>query len=439
VNFKQFFRPAFPPPVPIQDYVLIEKKYKYWRPRILYSIYFGYVLFYFTRKSYTFAMPALMDDLGYSSSDLGFLGSLLYITYGLSKFFSGILSDQSNPRYFMAFGLLMTGLLNLVFGFSSHIWVFATLWALNGWFQGFGWPACTKQLTYWFSTSERGFWWSVVTTSHNVGGALIPILAAYCAGTWGWRSAMIVPGVIATLGAIFLIERLRDVPSSLGLPPVEDSQSPDCNSLSTKELLWDHVLKNRTVWLLSLSYFFVYIIRTAINDWGALYLMKYKGYSLMSSAIQISWFEGGGFLGCLAAGWGSDRFFQGKRVPYMVLCAPAVGAILLSLWIYKESFFYIDGILMALVGFFIFGPQMLVGLAASEFVDKKAACTANGFAGCFAYCGAAAAGYPLGVAIDRWGWEGFFAINIFCSFAIFLILLPLWSHTNPSTALCHES
>ena len=32
----------------------IKAKYKYWRIRIFYSIYVGYALFYFTRKSFTF-------------------------------------------------------------------------------------------------------------------------------------------------------------------------------------------------------------------------------------------------------------------------------------------------------------------------------------------------------------------------------------------------
>ena len=80
---------------------------------------------------------------------------------------------------------------------------------------------------------------------------------------------------------------------------------------------------------------------------------------------------------------------------------------------------------MFLIGFFIFGPQMLVGLAAAEFVDKKAACTANGFAGAFAYIGAVIAGYPLGIILDIWSWYGFFVVIFISSIMLITILLPM--------------
>lgn len=453
MNLLKIFEPA-PIAKPIEDPEEIKKSYKYWRMRIFYSIYLGYALFYFTRKSYTFAMPVMMDELGFTSANLGFLGSLLYITYGFSKFFSGVLSDKSNPRYFMAFGLILTGVVNIFFGFSSSIILFALFWGLNGWFQGFGWPPCTKQLTYWFSRSERGFWWSLKSTSHNVGGAIIPLIAAYCATHWGWRQAMWIPGTMAIIVGFILIERLRDIPASLGLPPVEtfkgekeDTETSGNNSdqagqLSAKEILFKHVLNNKAVWILALSYFFVYVVRTAVNDWGVLYLVKHKNYSMLAAASGITWFEVGGFIGSIAAGWGSDRFFQGKRVPYMMLCAPLVVLALVALWYVPPGYLMLDCAVMAIIGFLIFGPQLLVGLAAAEFVDKKAACTANGFAGCFAYIGAAATGLPLGLIIDTWSWKGFFVTNLVCSIAIFIILLPLWSAASrppeEKAVLCSE-
>ena len=113
-------------------------KFKYWRWRTFYSIFFGYIFYYLTRKSFTFAMPALISDMGFDKSELGILGSVFSVTYGVSKFISGIIGDKSNPRYFMGFGLIMTGILNICFGFSSTLWYFILFWGLNGWFQGFG-------------------------------------------------------------------------------------------------------------------------------------------------------------------------------------------------------------------------------------------------------------------------------------------------------------
>ena len=75
------------------------------------------------------------------------------------------------------------------------------------------------------------------------------------------------------------------------------------------------MLTNKYIWLLAVSYVLVYIVRTAINDWGNLYLTQEKGYSLMTANSAISLFEVGGFIGSLVAGWGSDKLFRGNRGP----------------------------------------------------------------------------------------------------------------------------
>ena len=205
----------------LQDAELIKRKYKYWRVRIFYSMFVGYVFYYFTRKSFTFAMPTLMTDLGFDKAQLGIIGSTLYISYGISKFVSGVISDQSNPRYFMAIGLIITGLTNIFFGMSSSILLFALWWGINGWFQGWGWPPCARLLTHWYAKYERGTWWSVWSTSHNIGGALIPILTGFAIDCCGWRGAMFIPGLLCIGMGFVLINRLRDTPQSLGLPPIE--------------------------------------------------------------------------------------------------------------------------------------------------------------------------------------------------------------------------
>ena len=60
--------------------------YRYWRIRIFYSIYIGYVFYFFTRRSFVFTASALINDLGLGKSDLGILETLFALTYGLSNF-----------------------------------------------------------------------------------------------------------------------------------------------------------------------------------------------------------------------------------------------------------------------------------------------------------------------------------------------------------------
>ncbi|SFN41940.1 MFS transporter, OPA family, sugar phosphate sensor protein UhpC [Xenorhabdus japonica] len=105
----------------------IGEQYRYWRLHIMLNLYAGYALFYFTRKNFNYAVPAMITDLGLEKAEIGLIGTLFYITYGCSKFLSGIISDRSNPRYFMGIGLIATGIINIFFGLSSSIVMFAFL------------------------------------------------------------------------------------------------------------------------------------------------------------------------------------------------------------------------------------------------------------------------------------------------------------------------
>ncbi|MCI5052480.1 MAG: MFS transporter family glucose-6-phosphate receptor UhpC [Simkaniaceae bacterium] len=435
-SFLKIFSPA-PHAEMIEDPKAMKSTYTYWRWRILIGMYVGYALFYLTRKSFIFVMPAMVSELGMTKAQLGILGSVLYISYGLSKFLSGILADRSNPRYFMAIGLIATGLFNICFGYSSAMLLFALFWGMNGLFQGWGWPPCARLLTHWYEQSERGRWWGVWNTSHNVGGALIPLIAAFCASAYGWRVAMYVPGVICIMGGFFLIWCLRDTPESLGLPPVEQYHKVKDKAtitgiqkdqeLTTKEILFEYVLKNRFVWMLAIAYFFVYVVRIAINDWGQMFLIEGKSQSYISAGSSLMWFEVGGFFGSLVAGWSSDKIFGGRRAPVNVIFCIGVLISLYALYHAPQNSWLFSSISMGMIGFLIFGPQMLIGMAAAELSHKKAAATATGFAGWFGYFGAASAAYPIGQITENYGWQGFFTAMGVCAVVSVVLLLPMWS------------
>lgn len=435
MSFFRFLAPA-PAKDLIDDPQQVNRDYKYWRLRIFYSIYFGYSVFYFTRKSVTFALPFIEQDLGFTKAQLGFLATVLYLSYGFSKFLSSIASDQSNPRYFMALALMATGVFNIAFSFSSSITFFALFWLLNGIAQGGGWPPVAKQLTFWFSQKERGSWWSFATTAHNFGGGLIPLIITGIAQVYDWRTALNVTGGFAIFMGFWLMNRMRDKPESLGLPAVE-VYTNDTEALAKakkqektengdfKKLLFTQVLVNPGVWMLAFSYFFVYVLRTAFNDWGVFYLVGTRGYTPVTASVTITCFEIGGFLGVLTAGFASDKIFKGRRIPYMLYATAVLGLGLLGFLANPYQHFTLDCLLMGILGFLIFGPQLLVGLASAEFVPKKVACTANGFAGLFAYLGAAFTGYPLGKVIDKWSWPGFFLVLSVCISLNFILLFLL--------------
>lgn len=410
----------------------IDQTYHYWRWHLMFAMYVGYAGFYFTRKTFNYAVPQMITELGIDKNAIGMMATLFYITYGLSKFLFGIFSDKANPRHFMAIGLIMTGITNILFGLSTSVVIFTLLWVINACFQGWGWPPCSKLLTTWYSRNERGLWWSIWNTAHNMGGALVPIIIGYITLTYHWQNGFFVMGILAIIIGCFLFWRLRNTPDKMGLPsvgqwrqdPLEIAQENEGKNLGWKIILHRYVFFNKYIWLLALNYTLVYIVRTAINDWGNIYLTEFYHYDLVSANSVLSLFEVGGFIGSLVAGWGSDKLFSSNRGQMALVFSIGIFFSITALWLMPKENYMLQASLFFIVGFFVFGPQMLIGMAAAECSHKQAAGSATGFVGLFAYLGAAIAGYPLALVLQSYQWTGFFIVIACSASAIALLLLP---------------
>jgi Sugar phosphate permease len=146
----------------------------------------------------------------------------------------------------------------------------------------------------------------------------------------------------------------------------------------------------------------------------------------MSAGFSLTLFEMGGLVGSLFAGWFSDRYTMGRRGPVNVIFSAALCGATLFFWMVPAGYTFLDYLSVFVIGFFVFGPQMLIGLAAAELAHKKAAATATGFVGLISYAGAALSGYPLGKIADA-GWDGFFIAASVCGVMATLLLLPTWN------------
>jgi OPA family sugar phosphate sensor protein UhpC-like MFS transporter len=197
--------------------------------------------------------------------------------------------------------------------------------------------------------------------------------------------------------------------------------------LSVRDILFKYVLTNRAIWVLSAAYFFVYLVRQAVNDWSFLYLTTWCGYAETTASFCVGVFEIGGLFGSLAAGWLSDLVFKGRRGPVNVLFSLGIVGAVMAFWSASSGHWIGAFLAMFAVGFFVFGPQMLIGIAAAELSHKKASATATGFAGFIAYAGAATAGAPIASIAQGWGWDAFFGTLAACGAATVVVLLPLWS------------
>jgi OPA family glycerol-3-phosphate transporter-like MFS transporter len=407
-RLRRFYAP--PPHAPRLADAEVARLYPWFRWRALEATFLGYALFYLVRNNVAVVAADMEKSLHYGKEMIGDIVAVTALAYGLSKFLMGAVSDRSDARKFMASGLLLTAVCNFAFGASADYRVHLWLWALNGFAQGMGWPPCGRVMGHWFSESERGLTFSIWNTSHNVGGGLAGVLAAWAAHSYGgWQFAFYVPGSVAAVGAVYLLWRLRDTPQSVGLPPIEQyggvfpvavEAAVDIErELTWRELFVDKVLLNKYVWLLGSANFFAYISRYSMLDWGPTYLREVKGASLMKGGLAVLVLEFAGIPSTILFGWISDRI-GGRRGMVAALCMLPIIAAFAAIIVTPPGHLWIDYLMLLVIGCFIYPVINLIVIAALDIVSKKAIGTAAGFIGLFGYIGRMVQVKGTGRAVD---------------------------------------
>lgn len=410
-------------------------KYRYWRIRVMYAMIIGYATFYLVRLNFSMAIPALMAEFDCTKKELGWILTLSSCIYGVGKFINGYVSDRTNARYFISIALVGSALMNVLMGYGDSLTYFSIVWSFNSWFQSMAWPPISKLLTHWYSTKELGTKWGLWNSSHQIGGASIFILSAYLIKNHNWQSAFWIPAVIAFFMSFFIFNRLRDTPKAMGLPPVEvykglpadQYKCDEDESVTTKELL-RRVFKNKLLWYVSLGNMFLYIVRIGVTTWAPSFLQEMKHSSLMMSGWQAAIFEIGGLAGGIFAGWVSDKVFHGRRGPVSVLYMLSLVGALAGFWYAPANSPHLSTALMFGVGFLVYGPQVLVGVAAADFASKKAVGLATGLTGTMGYLGGAISGVGVGYIAENFGWHGGFFFFTVSALMGTLMFAMTWKH-----------
>lgn len=308
-----------------------------------------------------------------------------------------------------------------------------------------GWPPSGRVLVHWYSVSERGGKTAIWNVAHNVGGGLmapIALLGISITGTLsfgylkGFEGAFIYPAIIALIIAVVSYILVRDTPQSMGLPPIEEYRNDYPNKsqqtleveLTTKDILFKYVLNNKWVWMIAIANIFVYFVRYGVLDWAPTYLNEEKGFDLNASGWAYFLYEWAGIPGTLLCGYISDKVFKGRRGPAGFIFMLGVTIAVIIYWLNPPGNPLVDNIALIAIGFLIYGPVMLIGLQALDYVPKKAAGTAAGLTGLFGYLGGAVmANIIMGLIVDKLGWDSGFLLLTIVSILAMLSFIFTWN------------
>ena len=375
----------------------------------------AYSLFYLCRLSMGVVKKPLIDDGLFSAAELGVVASAFYFVYAIGKFINGFIADYCNVRRYMATGLVISSVINLLMGligighgyvgFPPYVVyiIFALLWGMNGWVLSMGSPSGIVSLSRWFPQSRRGTFYSIFCSTPYIGEALSMVLTGSVVAAFGWEYGFIASAIGGFAGVGIILTYVSDTPQSKGLPSIQEISGEEIKAVDrmpTKEIQ-KYVLRSPAIWIIAISCAFINLTKYGIMEWGVLYLQGARNYSLETASWIIGFSAIFAIAGTVGAGWLSDIVFKGNRVK------PALISGFISL-ISLALFLLVDGnkVMMAVfVSVFSLAVGVLYcivsGLMAIDIVPRKATGAALGIVGISSYMTIGIQNIVSGLLIDR--------------------------------------
>lgn len=440
----------------------IKKKYNYWQWKTLIVLMIGYALFYFVRKNFSIVMPALESELGLSKAKLGLFLTLNGVIYGVSRFVNGFFADRMSRKKMMAAGLFLSAVVNILIGLSPQmdglfnlldaegkattglVVLIGSLWLINGYTQGMGYPPCGSLMAHWIKPSELATKQSIWNSSHSIGAGLVSmlcgtlILQKFSYSAWQW--CFFIPAILAIAGSVMLLLTLKDTPASVGLPDPESMdenapskadvqlEDPSFTEKVYRRLVSKMVFRNPVIWILAITNFCVYVIRFTILDWGSTFLTQDRGLTIQAASTVVAASElAGGIVGTLIAGWATDRFFKSRSQRTCLIGLLGATLCFLLFWLTPKGMNGLAVTCIIMASFFVYMPQALIGIACSNQATKRVAASANGLAGIFGYASTTVSGLMFGYLAEHFGWNSVFEVAIVFGVIGVILFAFIWN------------
>jgi len=314
---------------------------------------------YFPRVAPSIMMPQLMSTFHISGALFGSMSAMYLYAYVPMQIPVGMLMDRFSVRWLLGGTALIAGLGCALFSISDSLWVAQLARFLTGFGAAFGFVGGMKIASLWFSPSKLGLLAGLTQALGMLGAALGEAPVTVFMKQYGWRSTVLVMGVVIVLLAILIFLIVRD--------KKEDAHKAE---VLEKPDFWEGlviVFKNPQSWINGLYLGLLYAPIMAFAElWGVSFMVHADGISHEAAALAdgfmfLGWAIGGPLIGLL-----SDRIK--KRKPLMYLSA-ALNCFLLLFVIYGTFSTINLSILLFVIGFTNTGVG--VGYAVSGEINPR--------------------------------------------------------------------
>lgn len=392
-----------------------------------------YCFLYCGRQNLSYAMPAMMEEEGWTALQLGVLSSVQFWTYGLGHLVNGRLGEIVGVNRLIIVGMILSAAMNILIGFQSSLIFITILWGFNGYFQSMLWSPGMALLSNWWPGKKRGFATGFANAFSGLGSVAtafaVSISLILFSGA-GWGGGFIGPAIVMLVVVVIYPFFAKEKPSKVGLPEyVDPDAAREEQDEELKQLIKEkgklypyvHLLKQWRfdVWLVIIAC--SSIGRYGLLTWIPTYFVDEFNYDIEAGIIGSVICPLGMAFGALIIPWLSDR--TGNRLPWVIGSA-AAGALTVFGFMAAQPGF-IASALLFFAGFFIYGINSLTWAFATDIGGRAFGGTATGILDCAAYIGASVQAIFFGSVLTNSGnWTLVFTciIGVMCLMIVAAII-----------------
>jgi len=345
------------------------------------------VINYLDRQTLSLLSPFLKVQYHWTNTDYAYIAIAFRLAYAIGQTLFGRLMDRIGTRRGLTLTVASYSLVSLLTPLASGLYSFGLFRFLLGASESANWPAATKAVSEWFPKQERGLATAFFDSGSSVGGAIAPVIVLSIYFHWGWRPAVVVPGLLGLLW-ILLWRKVYQPPDSH--PLISDSERKliaeekheQQTGNSTRPRLQD-LLRLPQTWGAIIARTLTDPVWFFVTDWFPIYLVA-KGFELRSSVVAV-WVpfvaaDLGNFSGGIASGWLIKRGWSLGTARKAVVIFGGVGVTLLIPTIFSNSLFVITS-LFALATFSYAAFSTIANVLPADLYDSESVATVSGLGG----------------------------------------------------------
>ena len=364
--------------------------------------------------------PFLKKAMTLNSIQIGLICSSFHFTACIVGFPSGILIDRYGVKTGIIFWLGFTGIPLFFLSFIHSYFLFLIFAALSGLGYGIGNPLASKGLFIWFNQRVRGIVFGIRQAAVTTGGATAGIFLVYLSEKMGPFFAIRITSLIIILVMGFAIFFYRD-PAGSG--------AESCGG-DKKKFEFKIIFNNTPLLLLSGYMAMLALTQGGVITFLILYMNEGLGYPLIMSGSFLAMLMIGAAAGRIFWGLLSDRMFQGKRKPILLIISAFAFASVAVLACWNKG--WPDWLLMItviMIGMSSVGWHAIGFVTVSEISDKEKTASAVGLASTIAWSGAFISPIAFGLMTDHFGYSAAWSVlAVFCLLSFVLCLfIPIKS------------